>query len=60
MKPNLIYNVIKKNGIQYYIFAKSHPVNVIATSSNGGIKVEGNTIKEALQKAFEGMKAHLV
>ncbi|WP_342488526.1 hypothetical protein MKX67_18255 [Cytobacillus sp. FSL W7-1323] len=59
MKPNLIYNVIKKNGIQYYIFAKSHPVTVVGTSSNGGIKVEGNTIKEALQEAFEGMKAHL-
>ncbi|MEK5103989.1 hypothetical protein MKX83_18555 [Cytobacillus sp. FSL M8-0252] len=44
-------------GRKYYIFAQSNPVTIVGTSNNGGVKVEGNTIKEALQKAFKGMKS---
>ncbi|MED1607739.1 hypothetical protein P4U90_20675 [Cytobacillus kochii] len=61
MKPEDIYvSVTDEKGDKYYIFAQSHLVTVLGTSNNGGIKVEGSTIKEALQKAFEGMKASLV
>lgn len=59
MKPNLIYNVIKKNDVQYYIFAKSHPVTVVGSTRNRGVKVEGNTVEEALLKAAEKIKAPL-
>lgn len=60
MKPEDMYvSITDKKGDKYYIFAQSHPVSVVGTSDNGGIKVEGDTIKEALQKAFERTKAHL-
>ncbi|MEK5108232.1 hypothetical protein MHI57_16165 [Cytobacillus sp. FSL K6-0129] len=60
MKPEDLYvSVTDEKGDKYYIFAQSHPVTVVGTSDNGGIKVEGNTMKDALQKAFEGMKAPL-
>lgn len=57
MKPEDMYvSVMDNNGNKYYIFAQSQPVTVVGTSNHGGIKVEGSTIKETLQKAFEGMK----
>ncbi|MBD7937122.1 hypothetical protein H9655_08765 [Cytobacillus sp. Sa5YUA1] len=60
MKPEDMYvSVTDKKGYKYYIFAQSQTVTVVATFGNRGIKVEGSTIKETLQKAFEGMKAHL-
>lgn len=60
MKPEDMYvSVTDKKGYKYYIFAQSQPVTVVGTSNNGGVKVEGGTIKETLQKAFEGIKAPL-
>ncbi|ASV67564.1 hypothetical protein [Cytobacillus kochii] len=57
MKPEDLYvSVTDEKGDKYYIFAQSHPVTIVGTSDNGGIKVEGSTIKETLQKSFEGMK----
>ena len=57
MKPEDIYvSVTDEKGDKYYILAQSRPVTIVGTSDKGGIKVEGSTIKETLQKAFEGMK----
>ncbi|MGP9039831.1 hypothetical protein [Cytobacillus kochii] len=52
-------SVTDEKGDKYYIFAQSRTTTVVGTSGNRGIKVEGITMKEALQKAFEGMKAQL-
>ncbi|MEK5108229.1 hypothetical protein MHI57_16150 [Cytobacillus sp. FSL K6-0129] len=57
MKPMKMYiSITNERGGKYYIFAQSRNPTVVVTSDNGGIKVEGSTIKESLQKAFEGMK----
>ncbi|MGP9043327.1 hypothetical protein [Cytobacillus kochii] len=57
MKPEAMYVFVPYENIKYYIFAQSRLVTVVGTSDNGGIKVEGNTLKEALQKAFKVIKS---
>ncbi|WP_342489185.1 hypothetical protein MKX67_09035 [Cytobacillus sp. FSL W7-1323] len=53
MKPEDMYvSVTDEKGDKYYIFAQSQPVSVVGTSDNGGIKVEGDTIKTSVTESL--------